>query len=289
MTSEEKLIDASALSRELDDPQLRVIDSTAFLRREIADGPYRVESGREAYAKAHIPGAVFADIPGELSDPDSPFRFALPTAEYFARAMGALGVGEASRVVAYAQESPMWATRLWWLLRYFGFDEVRVLDGGLTAWRRAGLALSSDLVSVTPARFSARARSELLAVKDDLIAVVGGEPACLVNALTPQAFKGLGPGAYSRPGRIPGSVSLPAQSLLDTETWCFRPRCELAEVLADLLGSDPAVPVIAYCGGGISATVDVFALSMLGRDDIRLYDGSLTEWSADPQLPLELG
>jgi thiosulfate/3-mercaptopyruvate sulfurtransferase len=289
VTPEEKLIDAPALSRELGDPRLCVIDATAFLRREFADGPYSVESGREAYAKAHIPGAVFADIPGELSDPDSPFRFSLPTAEHFARAMGALGVGEESRVVTYAQESPLWATRLWWLLRYFGFDDVGVLDGGLTAWRRAGLALSSAPVNVTPARFTAKARTELLATKDDLIAVLGGEPACLVNALTPQAFKGLGPGAYSRPGRIPGSVSLPAQSLLDTETWRFRPRDELAEVLAGLLGTDPAVPVIAYCGGGISATVDIFALSMLGRDDIRLYDGSLTEWSADPQLPLELG
>jgi thiosulfate/3-mercaptopyruvate sulfurtransferase len=285
----EKLIDAPGLRLELGDPQLRVIDATAFLRREFADGPYSVESGRESYASAHIEGAMFADIPGELSDPGSPFPFSLPTPEHFARAMGELGVGEATRVVAYAQESPIWASRLWWLLRYFGFDEVRVLDGGLTAWRRASLELSSAPVSVAPASFTAKPRPELLATKKDVIAVLGGEPACLVNALTPQAFIGSGPGAYSKPGRIPGSVSVPAQSLLDTESWCFRPRDELAEALSDLVGSDPAVPVIAYCGGGISATLDVFALSLLGRDDVRLYDGSLTEWSADPQLPLEVG
>ena len=232
---------------------------------------------------------MFADIPADLSDPASPFRFTLPDPEHFARAMGALGVGPGVRVVAYAQESPMWASRLWWLLRYFGFDDVRLLDGGLSSWRREGYPLSSETARVEPASFVARPRRELLATKDDVLRAVGGRPACLVNALTPRAFRGDGPGAYSRPGRIPGSVSVPAQSLVDPDTWCFRPRDELLAGVAGLLDSDPEVPVIAYCGGGISATVDVFVLSMLGRDDVLLYDGSLTEWSADPNLPLEVG
>ncbi len=287
MPIDEVLIDARSLASELGDPRLRIIDSTAFLRREVADGPYTVESGRESYEQAHIPGAVFADVAGDLSDPDSPFRLALPSPARFARAMGNLGVGPGVRVVAYAQQSPMWATRLWWMLRYFGFDDVRVLDGGLTAWRQAGYELSGAQVAVEPASFVARPRPELLATKKDVIAVTEGEPACLVNALTPEAFKGLGPGAYSRPGRIPGSASAPAQSLVDPESWRFRPRDELARELSGLL--DPAVPVIAYCGAGISATVDVLVLSMLGRDDVRLYDGSLTEWSADPTLSLAIG
>ena len=283
------LIDATRLYGELGDPQLRVVDATAFLVREVADGPYTVESGRGRYDEAHIPGAVFADIPGDLSEPDSPFRFTLPGPEHFTRAMGALGVGPGTRVVAYAQESPMWASRLWWLLRYFGFDDVRVLDGGLPSWRRAGYPVSSARPTVEHSSFVARPRRELLATKDDVLRVVGGEPACLVNALTPRAFRGEGPGAYSRPGRIPGSVSAPAQALVDPGTWCFRPRDELASELGDLLDTDPGLPVIAYCGGGISATVDIFVLSMLGRDDVLLYDGSLTEWSADPHLPLEVG
>ena len=289
MSRDEMLVDVSRLCAELDEPQLRVIDATAFLVREVPDGPYAVESGRGRYDEAHIPGAVFADIPGQLSDPDSPFRFTLPRPEHFARAMGALGVGPGTRVVAYAQESPMWASRLWWLLRYFGFDDVRVLDGGLPSWRRAGCPVSSGSPSVEPSSFVARPRRELLATKDDVLRVVGGEPACLVNALTPQAFRGEGPGAYSRPGRIPGSVSVPAQALFDPATWCFRPRAELAHELGGLLCTDPGLPVIAYCGGGISATVDIFVLSMLGRDDVLLYDGSLTEWSADPDLQLEVG
>jgi thiosulfate/3-mercaptopyruvate sulfurtransferase len=283
------LIDAAALREELGDSRLRVIDSTAFLRREFVDGPYTVESGRRSYGEAHIPRALFADIPGQLSDLASPFPFTLPRPEDFARAMGELGVGESTRVVAYAQESPIWATRLWWLLRYFGFDEVRVLDGGLTAWREAGYEVSSAPVQAERVSFVARARPELLATKGDVVAAVGGDPACLVNALTPQAFLGLGPGAYSRPGRIPGSVSMPAQQLLDPATWRFRPSGELAQVLSDLVEVESSVPVIAYCGGGISATVDVFALSMLGCNDVRLYDGSLTEWSADPNLALKVG
>ena len=94
MLFDEKLIDAASLERELDDPRLRVVDATAFLRREVADGPYTVESGRASYDSAHIPGAVFADIPGDLSDLASPFRFTLPSPEHFARAIGALGVGD---------------------------------------------------------------------------------------------------------------------------------------------------------------------------------------------------
>ena len=263
--------------------------ATAFLRREVPDGPYTVESGRASYERAHIPGALFADIPGALSDPDSPFRFTLPGPDHFARAIGGLGIGEGTRVVAYAQESPVWATRLWWLLRYFGFDDVRLLDGGLRAWREAGYELSSEPVGFEAAQFVPRPRPRLLATKHDVIAVVGGVPACLLNALTPQAFKGTGPGAYSRPGRIPGSTSVPAQQLFDPETWRFCRRDELAHELAGLVGPGAEENVIAYCGGGISATVDVFALFLLGRDDVRLYDGSLTEWSADPALPLEIG
>jgi thiosulfate/3-mercaptopyruvate sulfurtransferase len=119
--------------------------------------------------------------------------------------------------------------------------------------------------------------------------VVGGEPACLVNALSRQAFSGHGPGAYSRPGRIPGSLSVPAHDLVDPGSGCLRPRDQLVEKLGDVLATDPEVPLIVYCGGGISATVDILALSLLGRDDVRLYDGSLTEWSADRRLPLEVG
>jgi thiosulfate/3-mercaptopyruvate sulfurtransferase len=132
------LVSPEKLRGALGDGRVRVFDATVFLRRPEDSGPYTVESGRESYARAHIPGAGFADIPGELSDPASPYPFTVPSAGQFAAAIGRLGVGEGTHVVAYAQDTPTWATRLWWLLRYFGHDATSVLDGGLVAWTATG-------------------------------------------------------------------------------------------------------------------------------------------------------
>jgi thiosulfate/3-mercaptopyruvate sulfurtransferase len=283
--SDAKLVQVAELHDELGDPSLSVLDATAILRRELDGGPYVVESGRHSFDECHIPGAVFADVPGDLSDSRSRFRFTVPSPKDFARAIGALGVGDDSRVVVYAQATPMWATRLWWLLRYFGFADVWVLDGGLVAWIEAGFEVSASPSEIRARTFVATPRPELLATKDDVVRFVGGEPACLVNALPSKAFRGEGPGAYSRPGRIPGSISLPSGDLVDPSTGRFLDSDHLARVLEPVAASSDG-PVVAYCGGGISATVDVFALSLVGRDDVKLYDGSLTEWSADPSLPL---
>ena len=283
------LADAKTLSAQLSNPALRIFDATVYLRREAEGGPYAVDTGWPAYKQAHLPGAAFADIPGKLSDTRSPYPFALPSAGAFAAAAGSLGIGAGTHVVAYAQASPMWATRLWWLLRFFGFDDVSVLDGGLPAWLAAGLPTEPGDVLYPPARFAARPRPELLATLDDVRAVAGRDGrVCLLNALSESVFRGEGPGAYSRPGRIPGSSSLPAAGLLDPDTNRFRSLPQLEVAIADA-GVRGGEPVIAYCGGGISATVDLFALWLTGRANARLYDGSLTEWSADPSLPLVTG
>jgi thiosulfate/3-mercaptopyruvate sulfurtransferase len=284
------LVDAPTLAARLGDPMLRIFDATVELVRPPEGGPYTVESGRRVYERSHVPGAAFADIPGELSDPRSPFPFTLPTADDFARAAGRLGIGPGVHVVAYAQDSPMWATRLWWQLRFFGFDAVSVLDGGLPAWRAAGLPAKPGTVRHPPADFRAQPRPQWLARRDEVEAIVTARDGstCLVNALTPPVFRGEGPSSYSRPGRIPGSVNAPWTDLIDPSTNRFRSPEELRAALraAGALGD---LPVIAYCGGGISATVDLFALALVGREDTRLYDGSLTEWTRDPGLPVEVG
>jgi len=285
------LVDVATLADHLHDPDLRLFDATVQLVRPPEGGPYTVRSGRPGYEQAHIPGAAFADIAGELSDPESPFPFTLPTAERFAAAAGRLGIGPGVHVAAYAQESPMWATRLWWQLRFFGFDSVSVLDGGLSAWRAAGLATESGARDYEPAQFSAHPRPEWLATRADVEAAVaaGDGSACLVNALTPPVFRGEGPSSYSRPGRIPGSVNAPWTELVDPDTNRFRDPAELARAL-EVAGALGPAPVIAYCGGGISATVDLFALALVGRGDAsRLYDGSLIEWTRDEALPVEVG
>ncbi|MBO0748310.1 MAG: sulfurtransferase, partial [Acidimicrobiaceae bacterium] len=236
------------------------------------------------YEAGLLPGAAFADLAGDFADPASPYPFTLPDAARFEAAAGAIGIGPGTHVVAYAQETVMWATRLWWLLGYFGFDQVSVLDGGLEAWRAKGREVVSTPAAYPHARFEARPRPERLARRSDVEAAVAAGGATLVNALSREAFAGVGPGAYSRPGRIPGSVNLPSAELLD-DAGRFRGGEEVV-ARADAAGADGSQPIIAYCGGGISATVDLFALRLIGRDG-RLYDGSLTEWSADPTLPME--
>src|SRR6202451_2884631 len=191
------LVSPDELRDALGDERVRVFDATVFLRRAVDGGPYTVESGHESYTRAHIPGAGFADIPGVLSDPASPFAFTLPAAEHFAAAIGRLGIGDSTHVVAYAQDAPMWATRLWWLLRYFGHDDTSVLDGGLVAWTAAdGPGVAGERKD-PPASFTARPRPELLASLADVREITEDGSACLVNALSPAVFRGEGPGAYS--------------------------------------------------------------------------------------------
>ena len=286
---EDVLVGPVELAGRLGEPGLRVLDATVHLRRESPGAPYTIHSGREDHERAHIPGAAFADLAHELSSPDAPHAFALPDAERFAAGAGALGIGPGTRVVAYSQRSPMWATRLWWLLRYFGFEDVRVLDGGMRGWLASGLPVRAGPESPPRVKFAARPREHMLANLDEVAALSCGEgAACLVNALSPQAFRGDGPGAYSRPGRIPGSVNLHWELLLDPDTERFRSDAEIEDALGSL-GEPGTPPVVAYCGAGVSATVDLFALELIGRSGGRLYDGSLTQWSADPSLPMEVG
>lgn len=283
-----RLIDARNLANRLGEEDLVVIDCTVVLHRPGGGGPYRVEAQWDAYREAHIPGAIFADLVSVFADPSARFPFAIPSSDAFALAASAHGIGASTTVVVYSQASPMWATRLWWLLRYHGFDNVQILDGGLTSWLADGLPVEAgDVPMPTPRPFAVKLRPELLARQADVEAAIGDDQTCLVNALTSEAFRGDGVTSYSRPGRIPGSFSVPAGSLVDPQTWMYQPIESLRGELGRYVEAETA-PVF-YCGGGISATVDIFAMALLGRDDVRLYDGSLTEWSANPDLPLEMG
>ncbi len=278
-----KLITPAQLAARLADPRLRIFDATQTLIRPSGGGPYAVQSGREAYAAEHIPGAAFADVNGEFADPDSPYPFTLPSAQRFAAAASAAGVGPTNEVVVYSAGEPMWATRLWWLFRVYGFDRVAVLDGGLAAWRETGLPLTGGVEQYPAANFAAHPRPELLADQPEIELIACGESdSPLVNALSPEVFAGRGATSYSRPGHIPGSVNVPWRTLVD-ETDRFHAPARLRASICPTIGAEPP---IAYCGGGISATVYLFALSLIGRQDGRLYDGSLTAWSADPALPL---
>nr|WP_269329963.1 rhodanese-like domain-containing protein [Kineosporia babensis] len=265
--------------------ELRIVDATGHLDRPAGGGPYTVRSGRAGYEAEHLPGAGFADVGGDLSVAGAPRPFTLPDPDDLAAALGRAGLGDGTHVVIYARNSPMWATRLWWLLHYLGHEGVSVLDGGLPGWKSRGLAVESGSAVLPPAVLTPQPRTDLLATRPEVEKLVESGTAHLVNALSPSVFRGEGVTSYSRPGRIPGSVNLPWTELVDGPSLVWRDAAVRAEVLAPFEDSD----VVAYCGGGISATVDVFGWYLNGRDDVRLYDGSLAEWSAQPDLPLHTG
>ena len=283
------IVSTEWLEAHLGDADLRVFDCTVYLRPAPPDSgqPYRPESGRADHERGHIPGAAFLDLIDELSDPDSEFFFMFPSPERFAAAMERNGIGTGARVVLYSRENIMWATRVWWMLRACGFGAA-VLDGGFDKWAREGRPVSREAVSHPPARFEARPRPGLFVDKHAVREAIGDEDTVLVNALAEEWFRGEIPSRYGRRGRIPGSVSVPAGTLLDADTRAFVSP-EAARERFDAAGVDGSRRVVAYCGGGISATVDLFLLHQLGHDALTLYDASMGEWAKDESLPIERG
>ncbi len=282
------LVDAAWLSRHLGDGDLVVVDATTLLDIP-QEGPYTVGSGRPGYEEEHIPGAVFADLTTDFADTGARDPWTVPSSEKFAVHAGLLGIGEGKRVVAYDRSTGFWATRLRWHLRLEGFDDVAVLDGGLRAWKAAGGRVTSEPTPAPiAAAFQAHRRPELLRSTEEVARSLGDGRTLLVNVLDPATYRG-DRHTYARDGHIPGSVNLPVSELLDPGTGGLRPAAELREILdrAGLL--DPGVRPVAYCGGGIAATGLVHALSLAGRDDAAVYDGSMTAWAADPSLPLVTG
>jgi thiosulfate/3-mercaptopyruvate sulfurtransferase len=211
----------------------------------------------------------------------------MPSATQFAEAMGRAGVGEGVRVVLYDRAVNMWAARVWWMLRAFGFDDAAVLNGGFKRWTVEQRPIAAD-TGVRPARtFTPRPRAGVMTDKAGVLAALGSG-ACVLNALTPEQHQGTGGVAYGRPGRIAGSANVPARDLVDPATHAYLP----AEVLRDKFtkaGVLHAGRVVTYCGAGIAASSDAFVLTLLGHDDVAVYDASLSEWGPDASLPMERG
>lgn len=274
----DSLVSTSWLHAELDAPDLRVIDATAFL-------PGTGRNARAEYEAAHIEGAAFFDIE-EVSDAASPLPHMLPPAHKFASRMQALGLGDGNRIVVYDNSPLHSAARAWWMLRVFGAGRVAMLDGGLEKWLAEGRPVASGASVPPPGHFTAALDAGAVAGKADMLALAGHE---IVDARPAGRFAGEAPDP--RPGvasgHIPGSRNAPQSEFFNPDN-CWKRGAALRAVF-DAAGVDLARPMVTTCGSGVTAAVILFGAHLLGKEDVRLYDGSWSEWGADPDTPKAIG
>jgi len=248
--------------------------------------------GIDEYRTGHLPGAHFLDVEGDLSSapgPGRPGRHPLPSAETFARALARIGVRADSVVVAYDDTGGATAARLWWLLRYFGHDIGRVLDGGIQAWVASGRALETATpeVSHTPP-LQLVTRPELVVDKSRVREMTERREGLLLDARAAERYEGKVEPIDARPGHIPGAKSAPFAANLTGPGGRFLSGDELARRYA-ALGVETKRPVVAYCGSGVTACHDILALAIARHENALLYEGSWSEWAADATLPAALG
>lgn len=280
------IITAEELATRLDEPNLRVYDCTTFLHPLPNNAELRVESGRAGYDEGHVPGAAFLDLAKELSDESSALRFATLDAASFARKAGDLGIGDDTNVVLYDRTYGAWGARVWWMLRGYGFDRARVLDGGLTNWRAKGHPIETRPHTYPGATFTSRPRSGHFVTREEVKSALESDQIAIVNALLPEQHAGSGGVHYGRPGRIPGSCNISSRAIVDPQTQAFLSVEELQQRFGEQ-GLLDGHRVIAYCGGGIAASLTALALTALGVKDVGVYMNSMQEWAKDETCPME--
>jgi thiosulfate/3-mercaptopyruvate sulfurtransferase len=276
------LVETDWLASHLHAPGLIVVDGSMHL-------PTAKRNARAEYLAEHIPGALFFDI-DEISDESSSLPHMLPSATKFASRMKKMGIGDGMQVVAYDSEGLYSAARVWWMFRTMGHEEVRVLNGGLKKWKAEGRPLEDGEPPRRSERhFTARRNAEFVRDVGDVMSLIGTRTAQIVDARAAARFEGTAPEprAGLRSGHIPGSRNVPFASLLNPDG-TLREAAELRAIF-DRAGVDVARPVVASCGSGVTAGVVALALAVLGRADAAVYDGSWSEWGADPTLPIETG
>jgi thiosulfate/3-mercaptopyruvate sulfurtransferase len=284
------LVETSWLHARLGDPRMRIVDMRGYVRTTEQDGVQQAEyvGARDDYGRAHIPGALYIDWTRDIVDPDDPVEAQVASPERFAEVMSRLGIGDQSLVVAYdAHPASQFATRLWWALRYYGHDDVVVLNGGLPKWVREGLPLTTDVPAFPATTFTPRIQPELRATAGEILSLLGKPGVALVDARDRGQYTGRLRRGHGRPGRIPGAINIPREEIVDPASGVFRSNEELAQVFSNAQVS-PSERVIAYCNGGVAATTVLFGLAILGYPHLTNYDGSWNEWGSREDLPTEL-
>ncbi len=271
------------LAAHLGDPRIVVADVRWYLKGK---------RGVDAYDRGHLPGAHFLDVDRDLSSapgPGRPGRHPLPTADAFAAVLARIGVSADSIVVAYDDAGGAQAARLWWLLRYFAHDLGRVLDGGIQAWEASGRPLETKSPEAKPsAPLRLTPESAMVVDKARVRAMSERGEGLLLDARAPERYQGKVEPIDARPGHIPGAKSAPFAANLTAPGGAFLSKDELARNYG-ALGVETTLPVVVYCGSGVTACHDLLALAVTGRDDALLYEGSWSEWAGDPALPAKTG
>jgi thiosulfate/3-mercaptopyruvate sulfurtransferase len=272
----DSLMSTEQLAGELGAPDLKVVDATYFL----------AGSGRDAraeYEAAHVPGAVFMEL-ATLVDGDNPLPNMRPPAHKFVSRMQSLGIGDGSRIVLYDNSPLRTAARAWWLLRSFGAPRVAILDGGFAKWQAEGRPVESERPQVRHGHFTPLAGGGEVADKAFMLANVDSRAHQMLDARSAERFAGGPPDAHGiEGGHIPGSANLPYTRLFSEDGTYKKGEALRAEFEA--AGVDLNRPLVTTCGSGVTACVLLFGAHLLGRDDVKLYDGSWSEWGADPQTP----
>ena len=276
------LIQPEELAARLDEPRVRVFDCRFDLARP--------EAGREAYAAGHVPGAAYVDLNRDLSAPQAPDsgRHPLPPPAAFEERLRAFGVNRDSVIAAYDAGNGMYASRLWWMLRWLGHDAVYVLDGGLRRWIALGLPVGTAVTAHRPGDFVARPRPDMAVDTAGVLARLPDPSSRLLDARAPERYRGEVEPIDAVAGHVPGAVNHPFTASIGEDDR-LRPPEQLRAALARTLADVPAGRTIAMCGSGVTACHLLLAMEHAGLVGARLYPGSWSEWSRDPSRPVARG
>ena len=279
------LVSTEWLSEHLHDRNLAVVDGSFFL-------PAQQRNARAEYLEGHIPGAVFFDIE-TVADHSTELPHMLPGPAQFGEVAGTLGISESDTIVVYDSVGLYSAPRVWWTFRIFGAKKVCILDGGLPRWKAEGRALEKGEAKPTAKKFNAEMNvgavamlaDARMAIVDDSVQIVDARPADRFAGKAPEPRPGL------RSGHMPRSFNVPYARLVDSSSGRFLPPREMARVFSEAGIDVASLPreVVVYCNGGVTCTIPLSALRLLGRDDVAVFDGSWNEWGNDARRPIRSG
>jgi len=257
---------------------------TDWVAAHLADANVRVVDMRQSgFGDGHVPGAVYLS-PVAIRDAKAPPTF-LPTREGFEAMMSGLGISDATRVVAYDERGGIYAARLWWILNYFGHSNVALMNGGWVKWTAEHRPASMDAAPARQGRFTAKPQPNRIATAADVVAAIDKPGVKIVDARTAAEIEGKDLRNIRRGGYVPSSIPVYWEDLLDPQQRTFKSADELSRIY-ESRGIAPSQEVIAYCQVGMRASVDLFALHLIGYDKLRNYYGAWEEWGNRDDLPL---